>query len=192
MAFLNAGINITLTDERQDKKEEFYYAGGITEFIQYLNANKTPVNNTVFHASCQQNNISVSFAMQWQDGYQENIYCFTNNIKQKDGGTHLSGFRSALTRGINKYIEENDKKGKPTLVQGEDTREGLTAVVSVKMFEPKFSSQTKDKLVSSEVKAIVEGKLAESFQEYLLENPKEAKSIIDKIKRCFICPRGCA
>lgn len=182
LAFLNAGIHITLVDERQDKEEVFFYEGGITEFVQYLNTNKNPVNSNIFHATCNQDNIAVAFALQWQDGYQENIYCFTNNIKQKDGGTHLSGFRSALTRSINKYIEENDKKGKGTLVQGEDTREGLTAIVSVKMFEPKFSSQTKDKLVSSEVKSIVESRLSEAFSEFLMEHPKEAKVIMDKVK----------
>ncbi len=182
LAFLNAGIHVTLTDERQDKQEVFFYEGGITEFVQYLNTNKNPINHSVFFASCKQDNISVAFALQWQDGYQENIYCFTNNIKQKDGGTHLSGFRGALTRTVNKYIEENDKKGKGTLVQGEDTREGLTAIVSVKMFEPKFSSQTKDKLVSSEVKSIVESRLTEAFWEFLMENPKEAKVIIEKCK----------
>ena len=182
LAFLNAGIHIKLTDERQAKDEMFYYAGGIREFIRFLNTNKDPINPTIFQSSTKQNNITVSFALQWQNGYQDNIYCFTNNIKQKDGGTHLSGFRGALTRTINKYLENQDKKGKSLQVQGEDTREGLTAVVSVKMFEPKFSSQTKDKLVSSEVKPIVESTLADTFNEFLLENPKEAKLIMEKVK----------
>lgn len=181
LAFLNAGIRIDLTDERTDQKESFYFDGGIRTFVTYLNQNKTSVNPEVFSFETLKNDITVSCALQWQDGYQENVYCFTNNIKQKDGGTHLSGFRSSLTRSINKHIESSEKKGKFTPVQGEDIREGLTAVVSVKMFEPKFSSQTKDKLVSSEVKSIVESAMAEAMDEFLLENPKIAKLITQKI-----------
>lgn len=181
LAFLNAGIRIDIHDERTDVQEAFYYEGGLQTFIDYLNQNKTPVNPEVFAFSTTRNDINVSCALQWQDGYQENVYCFTNNIKQKDGGTHLSGFRSALTRVLNKYLEANEKKGKFSPVQGEDIREGLTAIVSVKMFEPKFSSQTKDKLVSSEVKAIVESSFADALDEYLLENPKIAKVISQKV-----------
>jgi DNA gyrase subunit B len=180
LAFLNAGIKIDIHDERTDAKETFFYEGGIRSFVAYLNQSKTPINTDVFSFSTVKNDITVACALQWQDGYQENVYCFTNNIKQKDGGTHLAGFRSSLTRVINRYIESHDKKAKGA-VQGEDIREGLTAIISVKMFEPKFSSQTKDKLVSSEVKAIVESSLAEALDEYLLENPKVAKVITQKV-----------
>ena len=181
LAFLNAGIHIELLDERTEKAESFFYEGGIKSFVTYLNQNKTPVNQDVFSFEITKKDINVSCALQWQDGYQENVYCFTNNIKQKDGGTHLSGFRSSLTRILNKYMESQDKKGKFSPVQGEDIREGLTAIISVKMFEPKFSSQTKDKLVSSEVKSIVEATMAEAMEEFLLENPKVAKAITQKI-----------
>ena len=181
LAFLNAGIRIEVTDERTDEQETFYYEGGIQTFVSFLNQNKNPVNEQIFSFSTTKQDINVACALQWQDGYQENVYCFTNNIKQKDGGTHMSGFRAALTRVMNKHMEENEKKGKFSPVQGEDIREGLTAVVSVKMFEPKFSSQTKDKLVSSEVKSIVESALSESLEEFLMENPKVAKEITQKV-----------
>ena len=181
LAFLNAGICIDIHDERTDDSERFFFEGGITTFVTYLNQNKTPINPDVFSFSITKNDINVSCALQWQDGYQENVYCFTNNIKQKDGGAHLSGFRSAMTRSINKHLENTEKKGKFTSAQGEDIREGLTAIISVKMFEPKFSSQTKDKLVSSEVKSIVESTLSEALEEYLLEQPKIAKMITQKV-----------
>ena len=181
LAFLNAGIRIDIHDERSDTQDTFFYEGGIQTFVSFLNQNKNPINPEVFSFSTTKNEINVSCALQWQDGYQENVYCFTNNIKQKDGGAHLSGFRSALTRVLNKYLENNDKKGKFSPVQGEDIREGLTAIVSVKMFEPKFSSQTKDKLVSSEVKSIVESSFSDAMEEYLLENPKVAKLISQKV-----------
>ena len=182
LAFLNAGIHIQLHDERADRSDTFYYAGGIQEFVTYLNKSKPVIHDSVFSLIAEKDNIQVACAFQWQGSYQENIYCFTNNIKQKDGGTHLSGFRGALTRCMNRYLEQNEKKGKFTPVVGEDVREGLTAVVSVKMFEPKFSSQTKEKLVSSEVKSVVETALFDGLQDFLLENPQDAKLIAAKIQ----------
>ncbi len=182
LSFLNNGIKIHLIDQRQGKEEKFAFTGGIRNFVEYINRTKSVLHPTIFYTSGMKDNITVEVAMQWNDSYSDQVLCFTNNIPQKDGGAHLTGLRAAMTRTLNSYIEKNElaKKAKVETA-GDDMREGLSCVLSVKLFEPKFSSQTKEKLVSSEVRPAVEEIVSQKLTDFLQENPNDAKTICNKI-----------
>src|SRR5689334_11966950 len=182
LSFLNSGVRIDLVDERENKSDIFKHEGGLQAFVKHLNRTRTPIHETVLWFKTQDGPIAVEVAMQWNDSYQESMFCYTNNIPQKDGGTHLAGFRSALTRTLNDYIEkEMSAKKEKIPMTGDDAREGLTAILSVKLPDPKFSSQTKDKVVSSEVKGVGETAVGMTRKEFLLEHARELSLSVAKM-----------
>ena len=182
LAFLNSGVTILLIDQRYSKEETFAFTGGVKGFVEYINRSRNVLHQNIFYTRAEKDGIVVEVAMQWNDSYQEEVQCFTNNIPQRDGGTHLTGLRGAMTRTLNQYIESSKLAEKARIeTSGEDMKEGLTAVLSVKVPEPKFSSQTKDKLVSSEVRPVVDEIVAQKLHEFLLEKPADARMICSKI-----------
>ena len=182
LSFLNNGVKIELVDQRHSKSENFAYSGGVRGFVEYMNRSKSVLHPKPFYAVAEKDGMTVEVSMQWNDSYSETVQCFTNNIPQRDGGTHLTGLRTAMTRTLNNYIEQNELAKKAKIeTSGDDMREGLTCVLSVKVPEPKFSSQTKDKLVSGEVQPVVQDVVASKLAEFLLENPVDAKVICNKI-----------
>ena len=184
MAFLNKGIQIIFEDQRIEKKNIFHYDGGIAEFVRYINQNKTPIHQTVLYFEKMRDDVLVELSIQYTDQYSENVFTFVNNINTVEGGTHLTGFRSALTRVINDYARKNNHlKESDESLQGEDIREGITAILSIKVKEPQFEGQTKSKLGNSEVRGIVEHVTSEFLETYLLENPQDAKIIVEKSVR---------
>ena len=185
LSFLNAGVSITVEDMRSGKSKKFKNNGGLSSYVKYLRGRKQEVSE-VFECSATENEVGVEIAMQWTDSYSENVLCYTNNIPQKDGGTHLAGFRGSLTRVLKSFIKKENAKKTPTDLLGEDVREGLMAIISVKVPDPKFSSQTKEKLVSSEVESVVSSVFSKYFNEFLLENPKDAMSIISKVSEAAL------